>query len=78
MIFHWRFPWNELSDDSNSYVNRLPKAEDLHVGVIACRFDWLVPVEATHLEGEMVHLVLNESHHSVLWSNRVFNRYSRC
>ena len=62
---------NELSDRPDSFIKRLPTAVPTDLGVIAARFDVLVPVANTHLEGEKEHVVLNATHNSLLISSKV-------
>lgn len=61
----------ELSDRPDSFVKRLPTSLPTDLGVIAARFDLLVPVANTHLEGEKEHVVLNATHNSLLVSGKV-------
>jgi pimeloyl-ACP methyl ester carboxylesterase len=61
----------ELSDDPSATVHRLPAPLTAEVGVIAARFDHLVPAASTHLPGEREHLMLPAFHTSVLWNRRV-------
>lgn len=58
----------DLSDQRNSYVNRLPGLHSIDVGIVAARFDMLVPVACTHVDGERQHVVLNATHNSLLLS----------
>ncbi len=58
----------DLSDRADSAACRLPAECSLDLGVLAARFDLLVPVSHTHVAGESDHLVLNASHNSLLLS----------
>ncbi len=64
----------ELSDDPAASVHRLPAPLDAEVGVIAARFDHLVPESSTHLPGERDHVRLPAFHTSVLWNRGVAQR----
>lgn len=61
-------PWNDLSDSPKSFVNELPSADGLQTAILAARYDLLVPIESTHLSGELVHVTLNDTHNSILLS----------
>jgi hypothetical protein len=63
----------DLSDHSDSFVSRLPSPNSVDVGIIAARFDVLVPVANTHLDGECQHVVLNATHNSLLVSRAAAN-----
>jgi hypothetical protein len=58
----------DLSDRADSTACRLPAECSKDVGILAARFDLLVPVSHTHLAGESDHRVLNASHNSLLLS----------
>ena len=45
-------PFVDLSSRPDSYVNSLPPLPDVEVGVIAAKYDLLIPVRRTHLDGE--------------------------
>lgn len=78
-VARWLAPWlgglvpvlRELSDAKASAVHRLPELPDVRIGVIAARFDHLVPEGSTHLRGESDHVRVAATHSSVLWSPRV-------
>ncbi len=63
-------PVAELSSGENSFVNRLPDASAYELGVLAARFDILIPVERTHIDGEADHRALNGTHNSLLLSSK--------
>ena len=52
----------ELSDDPRSAVNRLGVPRGIEIGVVAARYDHLVALASTHVEGEADHLLLPASH----------------
>jgi pimeloyl-ACP methyl ester carboxylesterase len=58
----------DVSNDRGSFVNQLPLWDQRDLGVIAARFDLLVPVSSTHLGHESDHVVLNATHNSLLFS----------
>ena len=63
----------DLSDHDGSFVSRLPSPNSVDIGIIAARFDVLVPVANTHLDGERHHVVLNATHNSLLFSRAAAN-----
>ena len=63
----------DLSDRPDSLVNRLPSLCPVEVGIVAAKFDILVPIASTHLDGECQHAVLNATHNSLLLSRTVAN-----
>ncbi len=67
-------PARELAAHPTSYVCKLPQTEGLEVGVLAARFDWLVPVRSTHLIGQRNHQVLPATHNSILLSRLAAQR----
>lgn len=62
-------PTLELSDTRTSFVNQLACQTDLDIGIIAARFDLLVPTRNTHLSTQKAHVVINATHNSLLVSN---------
>lgn len=64
-------PVAELADIPTSFVNNLNFETSVDVGVIAARFDMLIPLASTHLEGQCAHTVLPASHSSLLLSGRM-------
>ena len=64
-------PTRELSDQPNSYVNQLKNNFAVDVGVLAARYDFIVPARNTHLAGQRDHLCVKASHNSLLVSRRV-------
>jgi pimeloyl-ACP methyl ester carboxylesterase len=58
----------ELSDDPNSFVNKLPRTLDGHeVGVIAVTRDNVVQLPSTYLDNHADHVVVDTWHTGVLW-----------
>jgi hypothetical protein len=43
-------PALELSDQPGSYVNRIESTNDFEIGVLAAKYDFLVPLANTHLQ----------------------------
>ncbi|MGM0489009.1 MAG: esterase/lipase family protein [Planctomycetota bacterium] len=70
-------PMREMSDRPSSYVNLLHTDSDIEVGIIAARFDILVPARNTHLPSERRHQTLNATHNSVLLSRTVCEKTAR-
>ena len=70
-------PTRELSDVRTSYVNQLKRNSALEVGVIAARFDLLVPIRSTHLANEAAHVILNATHNSLLVSRKASDLTAR-
>ncbi|XZE33250.1 esterase/lipase family protein [Pirellulaceae bacterium SH501] len=64
-------PTMELSDSPTSFVNRLSNSGNLDIGVIAARFDLLVPERNTHLAFERAYETHFATHNSVLFSRAV-------
>ena len=64
-------PMEELSSQSDSFVNGLTQSLPIEFAVIAARFDALVPTWSTHLNGEVAHRTVNASHNSLLASAEV-------
>lgn len=61
-------PTVELSSDATSYVNQLDSHCLTKIGIIAAKYDLLVPVENTHLKSETSHITLPATHNSLLLS----------
>lgn len=68
-------PWvpmlRELTDAEGSAARRLPLLPGVAVGVIAARFDHVVPEKSTHLAEEKGHVRLVTTHSTVLWNRRM-------
>ena len=58
-------PLRELSDDAESYVNRLDEPNDVDIGIIAAESDRVVKLSSTFLKNQSDHIVL-PGHHGVL------------
>ncbi len=61
-------PSRELSDRTKSFVNRLPSSREFEIGIIAAKYDLLVPPQKTHLPGQTQHATLFATHNSLLLS----------
>jgi len=70
-------PLLDISSHEDSYVNRLPSEMDAEVGIIAGRYDKLVPLPNTHLAGEREHIVVGATHNSLLFSKTTATLASR-
>ena len=70
-------PTCELSDAEDSYVNRFARTSEIEIGIIAARFDALVPIKNTHLSNEKAHVVVNATHNSLLLSKSVSDLIAR-
>lgn len=57
----------QLSNRPGSFVNCIPATEDLEVGVIAARYDLLVPGASTIIPGQTDHISLTGTHTSLLF-----------
>jgi len=64
----------ELSHEPHSFVNRLTDPHFLEIGVIAGRFDFLVPPRRTQLTGQKDHICLPGTHNSLLLQKRAANQ----
>jgi pimeloyl-ACP methyl ester carboxylesterase len=68
----WPLKWlmstlPDLRTRRDSYVNQLPQDLPIPFGVLAGRFDELVPLWSTHLDSESDHIVVNALHMSMLF-----------
>ncbi len=66
-------PLRELSDASDSYVNSLPlvtrkSTNGSDIGVIAAKYDLIIPIANTRLDGSETYTALPASHNSLLLS----------
>ena len=61
----------QISSHKNSYVNQLPNKNTCETGVIASRFDMLVPVKNTMMENLADHQTVFGTHNSLLFSSKV-------
>lgn len=64
-------PIGELSNRVGSFVNCIPATDELDVGVIAGRFDLLVPGASTLIPGQADHISLPATHTSLLFQASV-------
>jgi pimeloyl-ACP methyl ester carboxylesterase len=64
-------PTRELSDDRNSFVRNLSSPRGVDTGIIAARFDLLVPAANTILESVHKYETVNGTHNSLLMSKNV-------
>ena len=67
----WFPPLLDLSDAEGSFVNKLPKTLPVETGIIAARFDILVPMKNTLLADAGGQITINGTHNSILASPRV-------
>ncbi|HUY33497.1 MAG TPA: alpha/beta fold hydrolase [Pirellulales bacterium] len=59
----WCFPTiDQLARRPDSFVNGLPKPDEIEIGVIAAQVDWLVGVANTHLSCQRDHIVVRGTH----------------
>ena len=70
-LSRWIPPLDDLSNEEGSVVRSLPAPTGYQLGVIAARFDGKVSVEATHVEGESDHLVVNGVHSFLMKQDEV-------
>lgn len=66
----WIAPARELSDQPGSYVNRIESTNDFEIGVLAAKYDFLVPLANTHFATETCHQTLFATHNSLLVSRK--------
>jgi hypothetical protein len=59
-------PVSELRADSTSTVRRLPRVQNVPIGVIAARDDRTVKIPETHLPEEAAHLVVGGGHSFIM------------
>ena len=64
-------PTKDLSSDRASYVHRLSEWDGPEVGIIAAKYDILIPVANTMLERQSAHQVVCGTHNSILFSPQV-------
>ena len=63
-------PTRELSSSPTSYVNQLKTDSNFEIGIIAAKFDLLVPEANTHLPSQRQHETIIATHNSLLLSRR--------
>lgn len=64
-------PTKELASRSSSYVNRLGNLGNVEIGIIAARYDLLIPAANTTLSDASQHEVVTGTHNSILFSPNV-------
>ena len=57
---------SELSSDPNSLVNQMEPPTALDFGIVAGRYDWIVPKSRTPLTGQSDHICLAATHNTML------------
>ena len=67
-------PFRDLSSGTDSYVNTMSPELPCETGVVAARFDILVPVNSTYLPGLSDHFIILATHNSLLFSPTVGRR----
>ena len=67
-------PARELSDHPMSYVNQIKTTNSFEVGVLAAKYDFLVPTSSTHLANETCHRTMIATHNSLLLSRSAAKR----
>ncbi|MEM9646084.1 MAG: alpha/beta fold hydrolase, partial [Planctomycetota bacterium] len=67
----------ELSESSDSFVNRLPEPSSTEVGVIAARRDKIVDLHSTRLNTMRDHLVVDTSHQRLPTNPNVIHQARR-
>ncbi len=70
-------PLRDLSSSTGSFVNSMPDNLTCDTGVIAARYDMLVPIRSTHMPGLSDHAIITGTHNSLLFSNRVCKMVTR-
>jgi pimeloyl-ACP methyl ester carboxylesterase len=60
-------PVKDMSNDPESFVNSLPPLKHVDVGIIAARFDVLVPQWSSRMSTQCDYVVLPTSHNSLLY-----------
>ena len=58
---------SELSDAPTSLVHQIEPAQELDLGIIAARLDWIVPASRTPLPEQRDHICLLSTHNSMLF-----------
>ena len=66
-------PARELSDEPESYVNHIKTMDTFEIGVLAAKYDFLVPHQNTHLPNEACHRTIPATHNSLLVSRSAAN-----
>lgn len=58
-------PLRQLSDEPNSFVNRLEEPQGLEIGIIAARHDFVVKLENTYLGCQRDHVLVPGPHSAI-------------
>jgi len=69
-------PLRELSDDAESYVNRLSEPQNIELGIIAAKSDRVVDLSSTFLKGQCDHIVLPGHHGLLPWRRDTIQQVS--
>ncbi|MGI9515811.1 MAG: esterase/lipase family protein [Pirellulaceae bacterium] len=64
----------ELSDKPASLVHHIKTPQPLEIGIIAGRFDWIVPRSRTPLPCQVDHICVKSTHNTMLVQPRVARR----
>lgn len=64
-------PIPQLADAPTSLVNQLKPSWEYELGVIAAKFDLIVPEHCTHLGNEKDYILLKQTHNSLLLAPKV-------
>lgn len=68
---NWPAPLRELSDHEGSFVRSLSTGPLPPTGIIAARYDYLIPFKNTQLAGAMDHVVVATLHKTLPFSRKV-------
>ena len=77
ILRRWPVSIPDLSDQTGSFVRCLPAGPLPPTGIIAARFDHLVPVKNTRLDGVLEHRVINTIHKGLVFNREVSGLLSR-
>ena len=69
-------PTRELASRPTSYVNLLGHRLNVDVGIIAAKYDMLIPVRNTSLPYQTRHEVVAGTHNSILFSSEIGSKVS--
>lgn len=70
-------PTRELASHPASFVHRLPDSMNTEIGIIAAKYDMLIPVKNTDLPSQSKHEVVPGTHSSILFSPSAWDKVSR-
>jgi pimeloyl-ACP methyl ester carboxylesterase len=71
IVGRWSAPVRELSDRDGSFVRNLPDGPLPPTGIIAARFDHLIPVDNTRLMAISDHRIVNTIHKGLVFDREV-------